>query len=100
MASVVRLLLADSRRAYRAAWIVVIPLVGYAGAPWSLRKVPLANRSHRWKRAIAAVLFAGAAITLVLWAGFLADYPLTRDIYFSVAILHVLAEIPFLMRLL
>lgn len=83
-----------------AAWIVVIPLVGYAGSPWSLKKVPLANRSGRWKLVIAAVLIAGAAATLFLWAGFLADYPLTRDAYFSVAILHVLAEIPFLLRLL
>jgi hypothetical protein len=37
---------------------------------------------------------------LVLWGGFVADYPLTRDIYFTVAMLHVLAEVPFLLRLL
>jgi len=83
-----------------AAWIVAIPLVGYAGAPWRLQRVPLAQRSHRWMKVTGCVLLAGALITLLLWAGFLADYPLTRDIYFSVAILHVLAEIPFLLRLL
>ena len=34
----------------------------------------------------------------MLWAFFLADYPLTRDVYFTVALLHVLAEVPFLLR--
>lgn len=82
-----------------AAWIVAIPLIGYAGVPWSLQKVPLAQRSPLWKRGIAGILVIGVLISLGLWAGFLANYPLTRDIYFSVAILHVLAEIPFLMRL-
>lgn len=82
-----------------AAWLVAIPLVGYAGTPWSLQKVPLAQRSTRWKATIVGVLLIGGAITLGLWGGFLADYPLTREIYFSVAILHVLAEIPFLLRL-
>jgi hypothetical protein len=62
--------------------------------------VPLARRSPSWKRALGAVLIAGLGITVLLWAGFLADYPLTRDIYFSVAIVHVLAEAPFLLRLL
>jgi len=37
---------------------------------------------------------------VALWGGFLADYPETRDIYFTVAIVHVLAEIPFLLRAL
>ena len=82
-----------------AAWIVAIPLVGYAGSPWTLQKVPLAQRSPRWKRVIGLMLILGALVILFLWAGFLADYPLTRDIYFSIAILHVLAEIPFLLRL-
>ncbi len=45
----------------------------------------------RWTIRAAVVLF---------WAGFLTDYPLTRDIYFTVAMLHVLAEVPFLLRLL
>lgn len=82
------------------AWILVIPLIGYAGTPWTLKKIPLAGRSRVWKRAVAGVLIAGVAVTFALWAGFVADYPLTRDVYFSVAILHVLAEVPFLLRLL
>ena len=37
---------------------------------------------------------------LLLWGAFLTNYPATRDIYFTVAMLHVLAEVPFLLRLL
>ena len=83
-----------------AVWIVAIPLITYRTTPWNLQKVPLAARSRAWKIALAAVLGMGAAVILTLWAGFLADYPLTRDVYFSVAIVHVLAEVPFLLRLL
>jgi len=83
-----------------AVWIVAIPLITYRVAPWNLQRVPLAIRSRGWKLALWGVLAAGALITLTLWAGFLADYPLTRDFYFAVAIVHVLAEVPFLLRLL
>jgi hypothetical protein len=34
----------------------------------------------------------------VLWVSFLADYTTTRNIYFTVALFHVLAEVPFLLR--
>jgi hypothetical protein len=44
------------------------------------------------------VLGVGAVTVLALWGGFVADYPLTRDLYFTVAIAHVLAEAPFLLR--
>lgn len=82
------------------AWLVAIPLVGLGAAPWRAGATPLGRRSAGWRRAVIAVLACGAGVTLVLWAGFLADYPLTRDIYFTVAMLHVLAEAPFLLRLL
>jgi hypothetical protein len=36
----------------------------------------------------------------MLWFGFSVDYATTRDIYFTVAIAHVLAEAPFLLRML
>ena len=39
-------------------------------------------------------------VVLLLWGCFLANYPLTRDVYFTVALLHVLAEVPFLLRIL
>ncbi len=83
-----------------AVWLVAIPLVAMRVRPWRLSNVPLAKGSRRWRIGLAIVLLIGASVTLVLWAGFLADYSLTRDIYFSVAIFHVLAEVPFILRLL
>jgi hypothetical protein len=81
-------------------WLVAIPLVSLRTRPWRIGQVPLARRSAAWRRTLAAVLLTGGAIVLLLWAGFLANYPLTRDVYFTVAMLHVLAEAPFLLRLL
>ena len=82
------------------AWLVAIPLVGLGAAPWRVSATPLGRRSPAWRKAVVGILCTGGAITLLLWAAFLADYPLTRDIYFTVAMLHVLAEVPFLLRLL
>jgi hypothetical protein len=81
-------------------WVVAMPLVTLRTRPWNLAQVPLARRSQWWKLALGGVLLMGVLISLVLWAGFIADYPVTRDIYFTVAMLHVLAEGPFLLRLL
>jgi hypothetical protein len=81
-------------------WIVAIPLVSVRMVPWRLTNVPLARRSSIWRGAILAAIAAGVLVMLVLWGGFIANYPLTRDIYFTVAMLHVLAEVPFLLRLL
>lgn len=84
-----------------AIWILAMPLLCVKAAPWNLsRSAPLAKRSTNLKRALLAIVGLGAAIVVVLWGGFLADYPATRDIYFTVAMLHVLAEVPFLLRLL
>jgi hypothetical protein len=81
-------------------WIVAMPLVGVAAAPWRVDNVPLARRSSMWRGIVLGAIALGAAITAALWGGFLADYALTRDVYFTVATLHVLAEVPFLLRLL
>ncbi|MDX1944193.1 MAG: hypothetical protein SFU86_02200 [Pirellulaceae bacterium] len=81
-------------------WIVAIPLVSVRMMPWRLDNVPLARRSPLWRGAILAAIGLGVIVMLGLWGAFLADYPLTRDIYFTVAMLHVLAEAPFLLRLL
>lgn len=82
------------------AWLVAIPLVGLRQRPWRAATIPLARRSSAWRLAIVAILVCGALAVIGFWAGFLADYPLTRDVYFTVAMAHVLAEVPFLLRLL
>lgn len=81
-------------------WIIAIPLISLKARPWQLQGVPLARRSATWKRFITILLGGGAVVMIVLWGAFLTNYSTTRDIYFTVAMLHVLAEIPFLLRLL
>jgi hypothetical protein len=81
-------------------WIVVIPLIGLRAAPWRLDRVPLARRSANWRFGVVVFLATGLVVMLVLWGGFLVDYPTTRTVYFTVALAHVLAEVPFLLRAL
>ena len=81
-------------------WIAVIPRLSLQGSLWRVEGVPLARRSTTWRRTVAAVVVLGAAIIFLLWGAFLTDYAWTRNVYFTVAILHVLGEFPFLLRLL
>ncbi len=81
-------------------WLVAIPLVGIRTLPWRLDTVPMAKRSSAWKWLFGGLLVCGAAVMLTLWVCFDANYLLTRDVYFTVAMLHVLAEVPFLLRAL
>jgi hypothetical protein len=81
-------------------WVVAIPLVGLRAAPWRLQAVPLARRSPAWRRGVAWFLVLGLGVVVVLWGCFLADYVTTRNVYFTAAMVHVLAEVPFLLRAL
>jgi hypothetical protein len=81
-------------------WLLAIPLLGLRTAPWRVNSVPLARRAPGWRFAVVGFLAAGLVIVLSLWASFLADYPATRDVYFTFSLLHVLAEFPFLLRAL
>ncbi|MBY0512638.1 MAG: hypothetical protein K2P78_01850 [Gemmataceae bacterium] len=81
------------------AWVVLIPLVGLRSWPWELGTIPAARRGGRWARGVAAVLAGGLLVCGALWACFLLDYGTTRGVYFTAAMLHVLAEVPFLLRM-
>jgi hypothetical protein len=81
-------------------WVVLVPLVGMKGEPWDLSTVPAARRGGAWRRGVVAVLAFGLLLVAALWVGFAADYTTTRSVYFTVALLHVLAEVPFLLRML
>jgi hypothetical protein len=83
-----------------SVWLMAIPLVTLRTTPWRVDSVPLARRSRRWKWAVTGLLLGGAAVVALLWCGFLANYPVTRDLYFTMAMLHVFAEVPFLLRAL
>jgi hypothetical protein len=83
-----------------AAWIVLIPLVGLGSNVFRIEKIPLASEKLGWPRMVRAAILCSALVALSLWVGFGVDYSTTRDVYFTVAIAHVLAEAPFLIRLL
>ncbi|HET7288053.1 MAG TPA: hypothetical protein VFI71_11300, partial [Pyrinomonadaceae bacterium] len=78
-----------------AVWIIALPLIG-----GFVKTVPLARHPRGFPRIVGGLLIAAIAAVVVLWLGFSIDYSTTRDIYFTVAIAHVLAEAPFLLRML
>jgi hypothetical protein len=81
-------------------WIVALPLIGATGALWKVNTIPLARRTHGFPKLIAALLVLGLFAVAFLWIGFSANYSAMRDVYFAVAIAHVLAEAPFLLRMI
>ena len=78
-----------------AVWIVALPLIG-----GFVKTVPLARHPRGFPRVIGGLMIAALGAVVVLWFGFSIDYSTTRDIYFTVAMAHVLAEAPFLLRML
>jgi hypothetical protein len=81
-------------------WIFALPLIGATGAIWNVRSIPLAKHSSGFPKLIAAFLICGCFLVVLLWFGFSANYAMTRDIYFTIAMAHVLAEAPFLLRMI
>jgi len=79
-------------------WLIALPLIGARGVPWDLKTIPLFRHPRGFPHAVTAVLIIAAGLMVVLWFGFVVDYSATRDIYFAVAMAHVLAEAPFLLR--
>ena len=81
-------------------WIIALPLIGATGAVWNIKTIPLARRRGGFPNLIAAMLIFGLFVVALLWFGFSVNYPAMRDVYFAVAIAHVLAEAPFLLRMI
>lgn len=81
-------------------WLVALPLIGARGALWQVQTIPVARHSRGFPKLIGAVLICGLFVVVLLWLGFSTNYAATRDIYFAVAIAHVLAEAPFLLRMI
>jgi len=81
-------------------WLIALPLIGAAGKIWDVNSVPVAKHPRGFRRFVAMLLFGGLFVVILLWLGFSTNYAATRDIYFAVAIAHVLAEAPFLLRTL
>jgi len=83
-----------------AVWIVLIPLADTRAVPWDSKHIPLFVNKNGVPRLVAAALCIGALIVVGLGIGFGVDYTTTRDVYFAFAIGHVLAEFPFLIKML
>jgi hypothetical protein len=67
---------------------------------WNRRTIPVARHPRGFPKLVTTALALGVFFVVVLWLGFSIDYATTRDIYFTVAIAHVLAEAPFLLKML
>ncbi len=81
-------------------WLLLIPLVDRRSIPWHFREIPLLSNSRGLPKLVIGIFAIGTLAALALWVGFAIDYKTTRDIYFAAAILHVLAEFPFLIKML
>ncbi|MBV9214562.1 MAG: hypothetical protein JO053_00155 [Acidobacteria bacterium] len=81
-------------------WILLIPLVDWKAIPWKLERVPLFVNKGGFPRLVIGAMAVSLLLVIVLWLGFAADYTRTRDLYFAFAIGHVLAEFPFLIKML
>ena len=79
-------------------WIVALPLIAGSMRLWE--RVPVARHPNGFPKLIAAMLIVALVMVVALWFGFATDYATTRDVYFTIAIAHVLAEAPFLLRML
>jgi len=83
-----------------AVWIVALPLIGASGRVWDVKTVPVARHARGFPRLVAGLLVLALAAVVLLWLSFSIDYSTTRDVYFTIAIAHVLAEAPFLLRMI
>jgi hypothetical protein len=89
-------------------WIIALPLIVPATTRdkqkqnrlWEVSSVGLARHPRGFPKLVGAALLLGVFVVGVLWFGFAIDYSATRDLYFTVAIAHVLAEAPFLLKML
>jgi hypothetical protein len=97
-------------------WLVALPLIGRPsslgtedkrpGRSWvqvaidNLKNIPIARHPRGHPKLVSFALLMGLFVVAILWIGFSLDYSTTRDIYFTVAVAHVLAEAPFLLKML
>jgi hypothetical protein len=96
-------------------WLIALPLIAPLAKPatgrlspaarkrarvWDVSSVPLARHPRGFPTLVTIALAFGVFLVAILWFGFSVDYVTTRDVYFTVAIAHVLAEAPFLLKMI
>ena len=82
-----------------AVWIGALPLLARMTRRQKLELFPALKKSTNRLRAAKLFLIIGLLVAGVLWWGFSRDFETTRDLYFRLAVFHVLVEFPFLLRL-
>lgn len=80
-------------------WLLAIPIATRAWQKWRLEQIPAAFNPSLPRKLIPVLLGSSTILVLAIWIGFSIDYSHARDIYFTLAIFHVLAELPFLIWL-
>lgn len=83
-----------------AVWIGALPLLARLTRRPKLELFPALRKSSRRLLAARLFLLAGVILSAILWWGFSVDFETTRELYFRLAVFHVLVEFPFLIRLL
>lgn len=83
-----------------SVWIILMPLVDKKAIPWKLSEIPLFANEKGFPKLVTIALLISFTLMIALWFGFSADYVVTRDVYFAFAIAHVMAEFPFLIKML
>lgn len=83
-----------------SVWLLMLPLVDRRAVPWRLSEVPMYASPKGFPKIFTACIAVGILMVVALWLGFTVDYLWMRDVYFAVAIGHVLAEFPFLIKML
>lgn len=83
-----------------SVWIILMPLIDKKAIPWRLSEIPLFANEKGFPKLVVTALLISFTLMIALWFGFSADYVVTRDVYFAFAIAHVMAEFPFLIKML
>ena len=81
-------------------WIFALPLLGVVTKRDKLEVYPFLKKAPQRLKAVRWILTCGILLGVALWLGFYLDFERTRDLYFELAIFHVLIEFPFLVRLI
>ena len=82
-------------------WLLALPFITKSNSRvWDVKSIPVARHPRGFPKAVRIALVASLGAVVFLWIGFSVDYSTTRDIYFTLAMAHVMAEAPFLLRML
>lgn len=83
-----------------SVWVILIPIIDPRAIPWRTSTIPLAANRNGIPKIISVLIIASFIMVIAFWVGFSVDYSVTREIYFGLAMAHVVAEFPFLVKML